>query len=62
MASDMNRLTPNQSNIMNDIIDQGHSLGAPNVVIEALINMANAESDFNPLAENQQSSATGLFQ
>ncbi len=62
MATSMNNLTPDQLNIVNQIIDQGHAIDAPNIVIEALINMANAESDFNPLAANSQSSATGLFQ
>ena len=62
MAVNMNSLTPSQLDIVNQIITQGQALGAPDVVIEALINMANAESNFDPSAPNSTSSAFGLFQ
>ncbi len=62
MATNMNSLTPSQQDIVNQIITQGQALGAPDVVIEAVINMANAESGFKADAQNGTSSATGLFQ
>ena len=64
MASQMNNLSQSQLAIVNKIISQGQSIGAPDTVIQAVINIANAESDFTPSAPNAngQSSAFGLFQ
>lgn len=47
MASNMKNLTSAQQAIVNKIITTGQQLGAPNVVIQAAVNIANAESDFN---------------
>ena len=62
MATNVNSLTPAQQSVVNQIISKGQQLGASTDVIEALVCMANAESDFNPNAANGTTTATGLFQ
>ncbi len=62
MALNMNNLTSAQQAIVNQIIATGQQLGTPNIVIQAAINIANAESAFNPLAPNPTTTAYGLFQ
>ncbi len=62
MAANLNNLTPVQQAMVNQIIQTGVSNGDNLEVIQAAVNIANAESDFNPLAQNPGSTAFGLFQ
>jgi Transglycosylase SLT domain len=67
VATDMNQLTQAQLDIVNQIIAIGIQLGLPNTVIMAAVNIANAESAFNPDANNgllptNPNFAYGLFE
>ena len=47
MAVSMSNLSASQKAIVNKIISAGKSLGLTDVVIEAAVNIANAESTFD---------------
>lgn len=46
MATNMSNLTSAQQAVVNQIIAAGQQSGTPNVVIQAAINIANAEASF----------------
>lgn len=52
MATNMNNLTSAQRGVVNQIIAIGNQLGASNDVIMAAVNIANAESAFDPTQHN----------
>ncbi|WP_157771973.1 calcium-binding protein [Ralstonia solanacearum] len=58
----MINLTPGQRAVVDKIIISGMQMGVSAEVIEAAVNIANAESSFNPIAQNSSTSAYGLFQ
>ncbi len=62
MASDLDNLTNDQLNQVDDIIDIGNDLGLADILIETAILIANAESDFNPNSAAGTTTASGLFQ
>ena len=63
MAVDMTKLNPEQEKMVKKIIDSGKNIGAPDIVIQAAIFIANAESNFDPNQNiNLYSSAKGMFQ
>ncbi len=63
MSADMTKLSQSQQQMVNKIIDAGKKLGVPDVVIQATLNIANAESNFNVKPDsNGLSSAQGMFQ
>lgn len=47
MAVGMTKLSSSQQQMVNKIIDAGKKAGAPDVVIQAALNIANAESSFS---------------
>lgn len=51
--------TPSISEVKAEIIRQAQVY---NVSVERAISIADCESDFNPLAKNKNSSATGIYQ
>ena len=64
MATDMNKLTAAQQEMVNRIIIAGQQLGMSDQVIMAAINFANAESDFDPTRPGPTPNTTiyGLYQ
>ena len=62
MALDMTRLNQSQQLMANKIIDAGRKLGVPDVLLQAALNIANAESSFNPSAGATTTTAKGMFQ
>ena len=62
MAVDMTKLSLGQQQKVNKIIDAGKKLGVPDVVIQAAVNIANAESTFDPALKSKSTSAYGMFQ
>jgi len=62
MATNMNSLSPAQQAMVDKIIASGQQVGAPNVVIQAAVIIANAESDFDSNQPGKTSHAYGLFQ
>ena len=63
MAIEIAKANAGQQDLINKIIAAGKKIGTPDVVIQAAINIANAESGFvvKP-APNTSSSAQGMFQ
>ena len=58
----MTKLSQSEQQMVNKIIDAGKQLGVPDVMIQAALNIANAESSFLPTASARTNSAKGMFQ
>lgn len=61
MATDMTKISQQQQSIVNQIIQTGRNIGASDRVIQAAVNIANAESDLGVNLRNPTSTAYGLF-
>lgn len=57
MSCNMTKISDKQLDIINRIIRTGKAIGANDDIIYVAINIANAESNFNPNEKNKISSA-----
>jgi len=62
MANKIKALTLDQQHTLNQIVSTGIEMNANSEIIEAAVNIANAESTFNPEISNKETKASGLFQ
>ena len=62
MATNLDGLSNNQLIQVDNAVDIGNELGLSDVLIETAVLIANAESDFNPNAAANTTSASGLYQ